>query len=857
MLTIFKKIDYCYKHIHRLFINLFFIFFPILFLSCLTAPSKIVSPNLYNESKTQEIFLSEKNNVNGTMPKELYINTLSQTFTSEYQFILRAGRICVKTSENPNWSLFLNTGLPFSTSKKISPKWFETPEYITEISCDDDSLMALDNYNRMYRIYLKKLPRERLLEWDITFGWPVQEQVILNDLVCDNRAWGISVRRSNILWYEDRYGNQHHYGTMGLATLYFLSNDGQKIYFTDSGMPVDFSNSILGPEKGSYIAENLATSGSTLFLIDKTGKMYTRLIDFDTMGCDPMFFKYTYKKENQPYTGKEYISNFTSWALPNEDWKKEPAIPLKGMARLTKFISIRQNGQGNFARSLRVAGISADGKTGFYCKNISDTEWSFKEAPLSISKKDLLPLALPKNKLTDKQKEKIQQYKGVSQEISYSGYIYDAYDNKIEDLNCYISDFTMTSEGQCSLHISNGSEIKTFLLYPIEMWTYNVRYNPGLDGTPKYYFITSNFDKSELVSNDKDFQKILENIFGEKNNVLFSFSAEVTNNYFYFTTKKDNNYSIFLSSNKDKNLELAKSKLKDYAFSPQLYKTFFTFYTYPLNKYKSNKLSLDPCKEYTGIDIPEIEQKIKNNKEYLTELNNHLKSIKKADYTTSLSRWGYNVTDLLMSVTLLNKLNFPKFKTMSTFGSELISTNASKYQVLAENLSATYPPVINLIKNRINYYQKLEEKLYTETHAKIDSSYKDDYISYFQLLNIPNKLRGYSVSAGKTCFLTQIKELPYANGFLLYFDENNIDNAVYVYMPSFLNDVSKFLHNTSKTNFKTNVKFYSLAKSNIIFSKQAGIRNINDKKGLLTWNGTNLQITVHTQLFKNELIFLY
>jgi len=621
---------------------------------------------------------------------------------------------------------------------------------------------------------------------------------------------------------------------MGLATLYFLSNDGQKIYFTDSGMPVDFSNSILGPEKGRYIAENLATSGSTLFLIDKTGKMYTRLIDFDTMGCDPMFFKYTYQKEKQPYSGKDYISNFTSWALPNEDWKREPSIFLEGKARLTKFISIRQSGQGNFARSLRVAGISAEGKTGYYYKNISDTEWSFKEAPLAITKNDLLPLALPQNNLTEKQQNIIKNYKGVSQELSYSGNVYDAYNNKIEGINCYISDFTMTSEGQCTLHISNGTEIKNFLLYPIEMWTYNVRYNPGWDGTPKYYFITSKFDNSELFSNDKNFQKILENLFGEKNTVLFAFSAEVNNNSM-----------------------LAKSKLQDYDFSPQLYKTSFSFYTYPLNKYNSDKLILDSSKIYTGSDIPEIEQKIKNNKDYLTELTTHFQVIKKADYTTTLSRWGYNVTDLLMSVTLLNKLNFPKFKTMSSFGSELISTNASKYQALAENLSATYPPVINLINNRITYYEKLAKSLYTGINAKIDSSYKDDYISYLKLLNLPEKMYGYSPSSGKLWYLTQIEELPFANGLLLYSDKNNMNDAVYIYMPDFLDDMSKYLENTSKKSFKTKVKFYSLSKSNSIISKQAGIRNITDKTGYLEWDGSNLQIMVNTHWFLKEYLFLY
>ena len=197
-----------------------------------------------------------------------------------------------------------------------------------------------------------------------------------------NRAWVMGKRNAQVLYYEDRFGNQHYNGTMEIATTYVLMEGGQEIRYADTGLPCDFSRNYIGPERGAFKASALSASASTMFVINEAGEMYTRLADFDVVGCDPMFFKYTYTPYTSDLPGTNYFSNLTEWALPAEDWLAQPPIPLSGKAALARHITISQNGQGNGARELRVACWNENGKTGYWTKAIFDDAWDFVTVPL-------------------------------------------------------------------------------------------------------------------------------------------------------------------------------------------------------------------------------------------------------------------------------------------------------------------------------------------------------------------------------------------------------------------------------------------------------------------------------------------
>jgi hypothetical protein len=168
---------------------------------------------------------------------------------------------------------------------------------------------------------------------------------------------------------------------MEIATTYVLLEAGQEICYADTGLPPDFSRNYLGPERGAFKAAALSASASTMFVINKEGEMYTRLADFDTTGCDPLWFKYTYIPYKSDLPGTDYFSNLNEWGLPAEDWRPQPAIPLAGKALITRHITILQNGRGNEARELRVAGLNESDKRGYWTKAIFDDIWKFKAVP--------------------------------------------------------------------------------------------------------------------------------------------------------------------------------------------------------------------------------------------------------------------------------------------------------------------------------------------------------------------------------------------------------------------------------------------------------------------------------------------
>ena len=749
---------------------------------------------------------TDRNNINGYMPENIYVSTLTQAFCKGFSFSIYNGKIWVKKDGDKEWSLFLKTGLPQSAGKKklSGAAWFAPPKCVTEIAADGDALFAFDDEGHMYRCYLQDTTIDAPFTWLNTFGWPKKQVMNQTALVMGKRGWGMGVRRKDVLWYEDRFGNQHHYGTMGLETVYFLTADGREIRFTDSGLPADVSHTILGPERGSFTAENISVSADTLFLISKTGEMYTRLIDFDTMGCDPMFFKYTYKQESQKLSGKDYLSNYSPWGLPNEDWYKQPPIPLTGKARLTKHICIFQNGQGNFARGLRVAGLSAEGYPGFYYKGLTDTAWQFFEAPLKLDSSSFLTATPEENCY------------GPKNEYAFKGYI-TRNNVRLADITCSIPDFSLTSEGSCTLTVECGGEKKTCTLYSLEIWTYVVRYNPGFDGTPRNYFVTPSFSSDMLVSKNQEFSTVLNDIFEGRNLDLYAFTTEATDRYVEIGCSRPGkaDYTLFLTK-------------EPTDMSPEAFKSTILYNQPLLQDSTDASLILDPNKVYTVFDAPEIDAKINNNKKYIEQLNSELETYEDYHRGTTVSRWGFKTVDLLTSITLLNKIDFPKIKTITMFTGEIMDTNARNFRTMAEYRSLTYPYLITLIEQRIACYEKVFNTLPCKNDIKIDSRLRSTYPEYFKEAGISPLYRSSraSKSGDELSMLTQVPIYP---GFQLKLvTDENAEQIIMVEVPDIITDVFK---NKSDTAITMKVHFYPMNSSLISLVS-----------GFLEWDGSHIKI---------------
>lgn len=669
-------------------------------------------PVLRDISKTQD--------VSGFLPEKVLLRTMTQSYCAYYEFALADGRIYAKKPGEDRWELFLKTGLPF---KSPGGDKFDPPSAIREISCDADALYAFDDQGIMYTVFFKKVLRQQAFKWRVLSGFPRNTMAVQNGLVVNKRGWSLGTRRDDILWYEDRYGNQHHWGTMGLETFYFLTEDGQHIRFSDSGLPPDFSRSIECPEKGSFIAENISVSGSTIFLIGCRGTMYTRLIDFDTMGCDPMFFLYTYDVQKQGKRGSDYLSNYTAWALPAEDWAKQPPVPLEGKARLTKMISIAQTGQGNYARELRVAGCDKNGIVGYWHKMLYEQKWSFVPASLVLDDSVWLDGSG-------------EEY-GRPQTISYTGSV-TKNGAKLEGVSCSLEGATLSSEDRCTLTVRMGDEAFTCKLFPVEKWTYVLRYDPGFDGTPRYYFITPELDERKLDGYSAPFRDILSDIFRGANHSLFTYSAVATADCYEIDT---GNRGAFQGGNSYKML-MTRDGRDAQPFVVRSSSLLFQEGS-DLENLMEEKFLLDEGRTYTAQDRQLIQGRIAANTGLAKKLRAAIQENIASHDNAELSRWGYNLLDLITRVTFLNRLNVPKIKQMTSFGRDIMSTNASLYRDLLAYSEWTYPSMLELITLRIKYYGKLLAAVDAgEPEATLPKGFHNSFMPYYDDIGLSAHLEG-------------------------------------------------------------------------------------------------------------------
>lgn len=514
----------------KLFFQIFLISFLLsdfIFSSCSSLPTYADS---FLRTEGSPIFLEEQNsceNINGFFPDSIFIKTQTQTFSFEYDFLLNDGKIYYKKRDESSeqWKLFQKTGLPFSLKNE-----FESPKKIVEIAADADVLYAFSEEGKLFRVYTKKITHYKPFEWIDYFGWPKKLPLYQNSSVKNKKNWTIGSSRKDVLFYEDALGNQHNYGPLGVETITFLCEDGKTLRYCDPACPSDFSHTFKNPENGNFIAENLQASASTFFIISKTGKMYTRLVDYNTVGSNPMLYDYSYNEIHSDLKGSDAKSNTTVWFLPNEDWKIQPELPFGSKG--TKFITIIQTGSGNYERELRIAALSPDEKTGFYHKKINDLEWQFTKADLILPKSSFF---------TKEENQKTDNFQKYSGNLWKNG-------EKVENSDCKIDDFHF-SEGPFTLNFYNSDFKLNF--YFSEIWTLFLRLKPGFEEEPVKYFGTADFSEKNLENCKNTEIKLL---FENSNKKIHNFYIEAFWSYLKITfSDKKNLWEIYLT--KDGNVK--------------------------------------------------------------------------------------------------------------------------------------------------------------------------------------------------------------------------------------------------------------------------------------------------------------
>jgi hypothetical protein len=691
-------------------------------ISCASAPShsafEVGAPTLDGFPLSSERYSIE--DVNGSFPDTITIKTRTQSFNSYHYYLIHDGLIWFKGLSHATgpgkWTLLLETGLPHNIKKN----GFHLPRRIVEISADGNELSALSDEGWFYRIVFDKKSSLRKPFWEDTHGWPTPSPLKFNGFASTNRGWAASKRNADVRYYEDIFGNQHHYGTAGVMTNYVLLADGQEIRFADPGLPSDFSRTIIGPERGAFVAENIAASASTIFLIGAAGEMYTRLADFDTIGCNPMFFRYTYKPYVSTIPGTKYSSILEPWALPGEDWRAQPRIPLRSRAAISRRIAIVQNGMGNAARELRVAGYDEEGQVGYWSKSIFGDTWSFVRHPLVLSGDDLLhPDAFVDGKGP----------RGPIADRRYSGSLWKD-GLAVPGLRFEIPDFNIL-EGSCRLVIRRGEESASIIFHPIEAWTYVRRVSPGRDGTPKVYLATIEIQEDAFKGLSDEFRAELKRSILSSDRELFRYFVEATADYLLIEPRDPSKsaYTLFLTPSGDA------------TYNPETFRVTQAAELGKCDRYASEELSMPSGGPFIRADLEALKKRIAANEKLAAEITARIKAFTTTQRRADVSRFAYSTLNLFSHVTLLYRNRYVYI--ITRHGGALLARNNELLDLVSETRIWFDGLFLELIEKRIQAYSNVARSL--EAGAALvylPKGYAESYLGYMAAAGLPQQLEG-------------------------------------------------------------------------------------------------------------------
>ncbi|MDR2418871.1 MAG: hypothetical protein LBD79_07430 [Treponema sp.] len=656
--------------------------------------------------------------INGDFPEAIYIKTKTQTFNTYHYYLVRDGFIWYKSidpEKTPkDWALFDGTGVPHNA-------WdfgFSKTDAVVEISADADELVALSAEGGFYRYSFDKSIAYKTKVWLDKQGWPKGSQLRLDTHTARNRAWALGKRNMQVLYYEDPFGNQHHNGTMDIATTYILLEDGQEIAFADNGLPSDFSRNFIGPERGAFKAVSLSASASTMFVINDAGEMYTRIADFDIVGCDPMLFKYTYTPYKSDLPGSNYFSNLNEWGLPAEDWRAQPRIPLNGKAAITRHITILQNGQGNGARELRVAGINEAGQTGYWTKAIFADEWQFVATPLFFAEDALLNSA-------DGTGER-----GETMDRRVSGYWWNGGEKQTE-FKYEIPNFNIL-EGNCDLYISWRDETCLLKLYPIELWTYIKRdYLPGRNGPPKMFLVTLDIPEGVFNGLSDEFTQALTTEFGGKEKKLFHYIIVASIHYVIMQE----------TGNTDRKLFLIDETLSDNF--PEFQHLWSVNNFSEQQRYESSELMLDSSTPLGRERYGELRQKIALNKTFRDELKARVDALGWNKYDAFAFNSIYLPLHYIVRYTPLNFINVPKFNTITRHGKKIVLANSIYIDTVSNVQIWLCKKIITLLDIRIQCYTDMAKQFERGAESVSFPAWHSEYPhAYWYLAGFPRTISG-------------------------------------------------------------------------------------------------------------------
>jgi hypothetical protein len=340
--------------------------------------------------------------VAATLPDIVHLRDTQESYNDTHYYAVRDGNLYVKANREL-------TGIDEPWRHLLQPGCLQNR--VTAVSVDGTVILALDQDRWIYT--LDTVPYGPLnlgwtRRWGAFFWTDLGEQ-----LPADVTTWATSHLSGEDKVYIDSAGREQD--VYGILTIYALRGDGLRITYMDPWLPSDESREVCGPDRGTVALAGLSGSGSTVMVISRSGEIYTRLYEFDISGGNSLFFNYSW--QDQDDVAEPLLQ------LPAPEWIQHSRVP----GRVTERISLRQLGSDTRHRFMRIEGLDAAGRSGYWEKDLTDASWRFTATGEAL-RGTLLPWA------------GATHYE--AEDSSYSGNI-DGHAAEVPDFNPYCSPATL------------------------------------------------------------------------------------------------------------------------------------------------------------------------------------------------------------------------------------------------------------------------------------------------------------------------------------------------------------------------------------------------------------------------------
>lgn len=298
------------------------------------------------------------------LPASIAFRSNTETFNKTYWFAVHNGRIYARRSDGLD--VWRSIALPACLDGNVS-----------QISADGDTLVATDANRWLYTVSLG-VPSPNAMGWTRRWG-PFFWTDLGMQLPADVVEWATSdLSAGEDGTFTDRAGYQHE--PFGILNLYLRRGDGRTITTLDPWLPSDESREVCTPNQSTTAIAGMNGAGSHVVIIDRAGRVSTRLYEFDVAGANSVFYDYSW--EDQTGVASPRVQ------LPAPDWVEQPPVP----GAVTNRIAMSKIYTMPTGRLIRVEGRDAGDNTGYWEKSLTEAAWRFVQTNEPV-RGQALPLA--------------------------------------------------------------------------------------------------------------------------------------------------------------------------------------------------------------------------------------------------------------------------------------------------------------------------------------------------------------------------------------------------------------------------------------------------------------------------------